>query len=255
MDYLQRDSVHTGVAYGAFDINRLLSCLELDRTEEPTKLVVTKKGQQAIEDFLLGRYHMFQSVYHHKSVVAFELMLDRIADTLIKQNSLESLAKIKEETRKNEGWFGDYDDAYVWHVFKAHKTGNSVASHLVRRLLSRDSLKMADEKLQLTESLPTEMLQELAKDTLPSWLGKQSGVEPEWIFYKQQPRVTFLEDEPDRTVYIETQDGIRPIIEEPTSIIKKLWESRFKADRIYTRDNSAKDKIETFLKKYKAKQK
>jgi HD superfamily phosphohydrolase len=255
MDYLQRDSVHTGVAYGAFDINRLLSCLEPDGAEEPTKLVVTKKGQQAIEDFLLGRYHMFQSVYHHKSVVAFELMLDRVADTLIRKGSLENLTRIKEETRKDERWFGDYDDAYVWQVFKAHKTGESVSNHLVRRLLSRDSLKMADEKLQLTESLSPEMLQDLAKDALPSWLGKQSGVEPEWIFYKQQPRVTFLEEEPDRTVYIQTQDGVKPIIEEPTSIIKKLWESRFKADRIYTRDNSAKDKIETFLKKYKSKQK
>jgi len=49
-----------------------------------------------------------------------------------------------------------------------------------------------------------------------------------------------LEGEPDRTVYIRTEEGIKPIIEEPTSIIKKIWESRFKADRIYTRDNGVK---------------
>ncbi len=252
IDYLQRDSVHTGVAYGAFDVNRLLSCLEPDSSEEPTTLVVTKKGQQAIEDFLLGRYHMFQSVYHHKSVVAFELMLDRIADTLIRNGTLEDLPKIKESIQGDEGWFGDYDDAYVWQVFKANKLGNSVASQLVRKLLSRDSLKMADQRLQLTESLPTKMMEDLAKETLPSWLSKQTGVEPEWIFYKEQPRVTFLEGEPDRTVYLRTEEGIKPIIEEPTSIIKKIWESRYKADRIYTRDNESKEKIEAFLKKYKS---
>src|SRR3989475_4811967 len=147
MDYLQRDSIHTGVGYGAFDVDRLLNCLESDRPQEPTKLVVAKKGRQAIEDFLLGRFHMFQSVYHHKSVVAFELMLDRIADTLIRNGMLEDLSRIKESIQKDEGWFGDYDDAYVWQVFKANKFGPSVANQLVRKLLSRDSLKMADERL------------------------------------------------------------------------------------------------------------
>ncbi|OLD78076.1 hypothetical protein AUF62_03265 [archaeon 13_1_20CM_52_20] len=251
MDYLQRDSIHTGVGYGAFDVDRLLNCLESDRPQEPTKLVVAKKGRQAIEDFLLGRFHMFQSVYHHKSVVAFELMLDRVVDTLVVKELLPNLFRIREETRRDEWWFVGYDDNFVWEALKANRRGDSVTSQIIRRLFSRDSLKMADERLTLTDYLPPDMMTDLMKDAMPPWLSKLSGVEQEWIFYKEQPRVTFLEEEPDRTVYIETDDGIKQIIEEPTSIIKKLWESRFKAYRVYTRDDSAKEQIENSLKKYK----
>jgi len=110
---------------------------------------------------------------------------------------------------------------------------------------------MADERLTLTDYLPPDMMTDLMKDALPPWLSKLSGIGQEWIFYKEQPRVTFLEEEPDRTVYIQTDDGIKQIIEEPTSIIKKLWESRFKAYRVYTKDDSAKQHIEDALKKYK----
>jgi len=194
---------------------------------------------------------MFQSVYHHKSVVAFELMLDRVVDTLVVKELLPNLFRIREETRRDEWWFVGYDDNFVWEALKANRRGDSVTSQIIRRLFSRDSLKMADERLTLTDYLPPDMMTDLMKDAMPPWLSKLSGVEQEWIFYKEQPRVTFLEEEPDRTVYIETDDGIKQIIEEPTSIIKKLWESRFKAYRVYTRDDSAKEQIENSLKKYK----
>ncbi len=251
IDYLQRDSVHTGVAYGAFDVDRLLSCFRPDRTDKPTKLIVTRKGRQAIEDFLLSRFHMFQSVYHHKSVVAFELMLDRIVESLIRNQSLPDLGKIKSRTEKDEQWFGEFDDAHVWQVLKSKKRGGSVTNELIRRLFSRDSLKMADERLTLSDSAPPQLMERLTNAKLPSWLSEQSGVDKNWIFYKQQPRVTFLEPDLEVTVYIETSDDSEPIpiMQDPTSIIKKLWESKFWAYRIYTRDDYAREKIENTLRR------
>jgi len=249
MDYLQRDSLHTGVAYGAFDVDRLLSCLKPDRDEKPTRLVVTKKGRQAIEDFLLGRYHMFQSVYHHKTVVAFELMLDRIAGDLIERGVLPDLKLIKEKIEADESWFSSFDDGFVWEVMKTKKNATNVTGQLIRMLQSRVSLKLANEKLAFDSANVPQIMEALAKDRLPDWLSKESGVDKNWIFYKQQPRVTFLEEEEDETVHIETESGKTiPIIRDDTSIIKKLWESRFQAYRVYTKDHDSRAKIESALK-------
>ncbi len=250
MDYLQRDSLHTGVAYGAFDVDRLLTSLAPDKGKNPTRLIVTRKGTQAIEDFLLGRYHMFQSVYYHKTVVAFELMLDRIVEDLIGHKTLPSLESLMKRIQSDEHWFANYDDAYVWNVMKIAKNLTPVTKELIRMLFSRESLKMADEKLTLAPAAIPEAMEALAKDDLSRWLSGPSGVSESWIFYKQQPPTTFLEVEDDETVHVETSNGktIR-IIDDPTSIIKKLSDSQFRAYRIYTKDHKSREQIELALRK------
>ncbi len=248
IDYLQRDSVHTGVAYGAFDLERLLSCLTVDSLTRPNWLVVTQKGRQAIEDFLLGRFHMFQSVYYHKAVVAFELMLDRVAEELISRGVLPNLAMIKESTKADETWFVSYEDSYVWDILKKNQTGRTVTNELIRRLLSRTSIKLAQEIVSFSTSAPQPLMEILAKETLPQWLSRRSGVPEDWIFYKEQPRVTFLDPDPDVTVYVEGVDGPRRLVDEERSIIKKLWDSQFRTSRVYTRNDTSKGKIQHALK-------
>ena len=250
MDYLQRDSLHTGVAYGAFDVDRLLTSLVPDKGKNPTRLIVTRKGRQAIEDFLLGRYHMFQSVYYHKTVVAFELMLDRIIEDLIARKALPDLQGLMKGIQRDERWLANYDDAFVWNVMKTTKNANPVTRELIRMLLSRESLKMADEKLTLSPDAIPGVHEAMAKDDLSHWLSGPSGVSESWIFYKQQPPTTFLEIEDDETVHVETTNGktIR-IMDDPTSIIKKLWDSQFRAYRIYTRDHKSRELIEATLRK------
>ncbi len=242
IDYLQRDSRHTGVAYGAFDVDRLLRCLKPDADNGPSRLIVTRKGKQAIEDFLLGRFHMFQSVYHHKSVVAFELMLDRVADNLIRKGDLPSLDQLKEKTIEDEEWLSNYDDSFVWEIIKKNKDNpDPVVKQLIAGLLGRKSIKLAYEKLELSTTPPSKLKELVVRDKLPEWISEKSWVDKNWIFYKPQPEVTFLEPDLELTVYIEAADGEKPIpiIEEETSIIKKLWESQFRAYRVYTRDDES----------------
>lgn len=248
IDYLQRDSVHTGVAYGAFDLERLLSCLTVDNVTRPNWLVVTQKGRQAIEDFLLGRFHMFQSVYYHKAVVAFELMLDRVAEDLISRDALPNLALIKESTKTDEHWFANYEDSYVWEVLKRNRTGRTVTGELIRRLLGRTSIKLAQEIVSFSTSEPQPLMEILAKETLPQWLSRKSGVPEDWIFYKEQPRVTFLDPDPDVTVYVEGIDEPKRLVDEEKSIIKKLWDSQFRTSRVYTRNDTSKGKIQQALR-------
>ncbi|WP_155310920.1 HD domain-containing protein [Desulfosarcina ovata] len=74
MDYLLRDSLHTGVAYGRFDHFRLIDTLRIlpppahgdegERSSEPY-IGVEAGGLQSAEALLLARYFMFSQVYFH----------------------------------------------------------------------------------------------------------------------------------------------------------------------------------------------
>ena len=187
---------------------------------------------------------------HHKTVVAFELMLDRVAGDLINNGLLPNLEQIKKNVEAHEKWFSYFDDGFVWEVMKTGKNASAVTEQLIKMLLSRTSLKLANERLAFDSANLPQIMEALAKDKLSEWLSKDSGVDANWIFYKQQPRVTFLEEEDDETVHIETDSGKTiPIIKDETSITRKLWESRFQAYRVYTKDHDSRNKIEKALQR------
>jgi HD superfamily phosphohydrolase len=82
MDYLLRDSLHTGVQYGRFDHERLINTLrvmpepareqgEEDESGTPPVLGCTRGGLQSAEQLLLARYFMFSQVYHHPTRLAY----------------------------------------------------------------------------------------------------------------------------------------------------------------------------------------
>ena len=78
MDYLLRDSLHCGVAYGRFDHHRLIDTLRVlprgDGSEEPM-LGVEEGGLHSAESLLLARYFMFSQVYFHPVRRAYDVHL------------------------------------------------------------------------------------------------------------------------------------------------------------------------------------
>ena len=67
IDYLLRDSWHTGVAYGRFDPDRLIDGLRLviDPESDEITLGLDYGGIHAAEALLLARYFMYTQVYFH----------------------------------------------------------------------------------------------------------------------------------------------------------------------------------------------
>ena len=86
MDYLMRDAHHTGVPYGFYDIDRLISALSLislsatggiaqSSSRGEVHVALDYTGIRAFEDFLLARYHMLLQVYFHKTANCFDYFL------------------------------------------------------------------------------------------------------------------------------------------------------------------------------------
>jgi len=69
MDYLLRDSHHSGVAYGRFDHFRLIDTLRIlpsgDRQSGQPTLGVEEGGLHSAEALSLARYYMYTQVYFH----------------------------------------------------------------------------------------------------------------------------------------------------------------------------------------------
>lgn len=72
MDYLLRDSLHAGVAYGNFGHHRLIGTLKIlplsadDDSERELSLGVELGGLRSAEALLMARYFMYSQVYFHR---------------------------------------------------------------------------------------------------------------------------------------------------------------------------------------------
>ncbi len=77
MDYLIRDSYHTGVAYGLIDYSRLLHSITLIEGDKP-QIAIHYKSIVAVESLLIARYQMYPTVYMHQT--------SRIGETMLKHS-------------------------------------------------------------------------------------------------------------------------------------------------------------------------
>ncbi len=85
MDYLVRDSYYTGVAYGVFDLSRLINKI----TFENGKLVIEMGGLMAAESLLISRYMMYPTVYFHHVCRIARRMFERAVERCIENGLLK----------------------------------------------------------------------------------------------------------------------------------------------------------------------
>jgi len=124
MDYLLRDSYYCGVSYGKFDLNRLLSTLNVYKKDNVMQLAVERGGLHAFEEFVIARYFMFIQVYFHKT--------RRYLDKLLIDCIRLILPDQKFPTDVQE--YLAYDDYIIWNEIRnAEKQGEQTAEEFLKR--------------------------------------------------------------------------------------------------------------------------
>ena len=147
MDYLLRDSLHTGVAYGRFDHFRLIDTLrilpppaqgyERERSSEPY-IGVEAGGLQSAEALLLARYFMFSQVYFHP--------VRRIYDIHLKDFLTEWLEGgcYPIETKH----FFEYTDAEIISAMRKATRDDQHPGHIhAKRIVDRNHFRVLHEGL------------------------------------------------------------------------------------------------------------
>lgn len=155
MDYLLRDSYFTGVKYGNFDKDWLLSNIGVYQNDKKFYLSLNSKAKWTFEDFLLSRYHMFLMVYFHYKTVIYEKMFHNFLNEE-KDEIILDLEKIEK-----------YDDQWMMEKLKNSK------NFWAKKITERKPLKMV---LEVNEKdFPLKRRKKITKRL------KENKIKYEWI--------------------------------------------------------------------------
>lgn len=156
MDYLLRDSYMTGTTYGQFDMSRILRTMRI----REGKIVYKESGVQAIENYILARYHMYWQVYFHPTARSYEHLLQSIflrVKDLYKENfefqtNLSYLLPFLDH-QTSVYQLTELDEAVVMFYFREFiKEEDFILSDLCSRFLNRKlfKYKQLKDKQELT---------------------------------------------------------------------------------------------------------
>ena len=130
LDYVVRDSFHTGAGYGSFDVHRLLYAMDVI----DDSLSIDDSAVATLESFLLARFESFRTIYFHKASRAVQIMLVRALDAARDELHLLDF-DIPDDYLK-------LDDYKVWTGLKECKKSEKIMKDLEHRRL----LKCAYER-------------------------------------------------------------------------------------------------------------
>ncbi len=149
LDYLRRDSLMTGVAYGVIDLAWILNVLRPGRGRDGRLRlgIDVIKGLHAVESYLFARRSIHLQVYHHRTVRAMEAMLGNLLETAratvregeaLPVRTPPGVAALLGDTPPTTESFLDLDDSDIHVALKAWAAdGASSARHDAMRRMAR----------------------------------------------------------------------------------------------------------------------
>jgi uncharacterized protein len=287
-DYLLRDSKQTGVPYGIFDLDQIIRHIDL-YSEKPQKeglspLVVHKKGQKAVEHYLLSRYFLYNTVIYQKTITGFHYMAEKIYSGLLERGAVRSYGDIVTMFDKgNENEYLEYDDSYMFEKLKKFQSNPKSIKHiekpavsslflkdLIRKVLYRDPLKrvveiqmLLDEKERKEENKPHKLIQYFQPATI-EYIVKRAKIPKEWYITSPiKNSITSLSPSKipkdgdfddkfiERKIKILNEDKIPvSLTDDPSSLFKFLQKTELHIYGIYTKNDEYKNKIDAAMKEY-----
>ncbi len=131
LDFIVRDTYHTGAAYGYVDIFRLIHMLDV---LEENLAIEIPGALSALESFILARFESFKSIYFHRVGRAAQIML-----ATAMEEAKDELGLVNFRTSKD---YLALDDYTVWTMLKNCRKSKRIIENLERRKL----LKWAYER-------------------------------------------------------------------------------------------------------------
>ncbi len=130
MDFVVRDSYHTGAGYGSVDVFRLIYTMDI----LDGNLAVDITALPALESLILARLESFRTIYFHRACRAVQMMILKALDA-----AKEDLQILKVKTPDE---YLEWDDYTVWSKLLL----NPQSRRIILELSERKLLKCAYEK-------------------------------------------------------------------------------------------------------------
>ena len=199
MDFIIRDSYHTGAEYGYVDIFRLIYTMDVLNGN----LSVDLTALSSLEAFILARIESFKSIYFHKVARAVQIMLLKAMELAKDEIPLVDFTNIDE--------YLSLDDYTVWSMLRKVKKSNE----LIQKLERRELLKAAYNRTFYVrdETVSSIFTNERVRNKIEEEIAEKAGVERENVIIDVPtlPSVPYrhsIEMEPMRIpVFYRTKEG------------------------------------------------
>jgi hypothetical protein len=247
-DFIMRDARQTGVAYGRYDLNWLISTVTVGRTQN-NKLVVgfdKRKAPRVIEQFLVARRALYETVYYHKTVRSAEgmigLLLRRLKVVVTDKGWLfggmslfDPYKKIVSNTSLEPNDVLGLDDYSLWVLIQqlASRPKDDVTlADLARRIVSRDLFKIvpcAQGKLEefIQKHDARDLLYEAVSQFVP-------GDKSYYVHLDNAVIKMFCEDDAEAAYFVDVDDESRPAIPiREHAELRPHWRDPHKLVRLY----------------------
>lgn len=159
MDYLLRDSYHSGAVYGNIDIERIISYM----IYKDGHIIFSDRGIHTLENFILARYHMFVQIYLNDKSLIYEKLIQKILQHvfLLEQKGydfktdISMLQKLKKENIKIEDYINTNDYNFLSIITNLYEEEDEYLKKLIYYLerkpifyeqISKKEYENSDEK-------------------------------------------------------------------------------------------------------------
>ncbi|MEM2944619.1 MAG: HD domain-containing protein [Methanomassiliicoccales archaeon] len=228
LDYLMRDSYHIGVAYGIFDIERILHTLSKEDFRDKSYIVVSKKGMDALEGFLLARHLMHTQVYNHHVRLISDEMLIRGVQTALRDHILDN-RYFDVEGKNFVDSLLELDDDSFFSLLKSDQSSKTydMVHRIERRKLLKRSFE-ADLESPLLDPLKKRELRSMSRARLKSLeedLADESGCDQDFIIAcVQEIKETLYSPSSDKKspILIKEKDGRISDFDERYCVFKRV---------------------------------
>ncbi len=214
LDFVVRDTYHTGAEYGYIDIFRLIQTLNVLDED----LAVDLGALSALESFIIARIESFKSIYFHRVGRAAQIM---IAMAMEKANEELGLTRFKTPEE-----YLAMDDYTVWTRLKNCEK----SSEIIRNLERRRMLKCAYERTFYEKDIMVSNIfsREAYRKQLQADIADKAGVETETVIIDVPtvPSVPYhhsvLMEPMEIPVFYKTREGKR--IPQRLSEVSKIFD-------------------------------
>jgi HD superfamily phosphohydrolase len=167
LDFVVRDTYHTGAEYGFVDVFRLIHTFDV----MDGNLAVDMGALSTLESFIIARIESFKSIYFHRVGRAAQIMLATALERADEELGLSSF-KTPEE-------YLSMDDYTVWAMLKNCKKSSPIIKNLERRRM----LKCAYEQTFYVKDKTVSNIfsAEEFRNQIRNKIAKDAKVDPEAI--------------------------------------------------------------------------
>ncbi|MDH5807136.1 MAG: HD domain-containing protein [Candidatus Methanomethylicaceae archaeon] len=139
MDFLVRDTHHTGAEYGKVDIHRLIYTMNVI----DDNLLIDSSAIPTLEAFLIARLESFKAIYFHKTARAAQILLVKALEAADEELGICSFKSPEEYVKM--------DDYSIWYLLKQCNKSSKIMEAIEKRQLLKCSyereLKVEDKTL------------------------------------------------------------------------------------------------------------